>query len=76
MSDKTIQELLDEIRGEIPRLFRVCESIAMLDMIASFAQLVVSQSISTTVYLCDIALSGLSIMPETDPGTDKQRRLL
>lgn len=39
MSDKTIQELLDNIRGEIPNLFRVCESIAMLDMIAAFCQL-------------------------------------
>ena len=40
MSDKTIGELLDNIRGEIPVLFRVCESIAMLDVIASFGQLV------------------------------------
>ena len=40
MSDKTIQDLLDNIRGEIPSLFRVCESIAMLDLIAAFARLV------------------------------------
>lgn len=40
MSDKTIQELIDNIRVEIPILFRVCESIAMLDMIAAFGQLV------------------------------------
>lgn len=40
MSDKTIQDLLDNIRIEIPSLFRVCESLAMLDMIAGFAQLV------------------------------------
>ncbi|TVY24077.1 MutS-like protein [Lachnellula hyalina] len=39
MSDKTVQELLDNIRGEIPNLFKVCESIAMLDMIAAFAHL-------------------------------------
>ncbi|RFU31342.1 hypothetical protein B7463_g4991, partial [Scytalidium lignicola] len=39
MSDKTIQELLDNIRGEIPRLFRICESIAMLDMMAGFVQI-------------------------------------
>jgi DNA mismatch repair protein MSH4 len=32
------------VRGEIPSLFRVCESIAMLDMIAAFAQLVSSRS--------------------------------
>lgn len=36
MSDKTIQELVDKVRGEIPHLFRVCESIAMLDMMAAF----------------------------------------
>ncbi|PBP25854.1 DNA mismatch repair protein Msh4, partial [Diplocarpon rosae] len=39
MSDQTIQDLIDNIRGEIPALFRVCESIAMLDMITSFAHL-------------------------------------
>lgn len=42
-SDKTIQELLDNVRSEIPNLFKVCESIAMLDMIASFGQLVTNQ---------------------------------
>ncbi|KAG9238562.1 DNA mismatch repair protein-like protein MutS [Amylocarpus encephaloides] len=36
-SDKTVQELLDNIRGEISSLFKVCESIAVLDMIAAFA---------------------------------------
>ena len=36
MSDKTIQKLVDDVRGEVPHLFRVCESIAMLDMIAAF----------------------------------------
>lgn len=36
MSDKTIQQLVDDIRGEIPHLFRVCQSIAMLDMIVAF----------------------------------------
>jgi DNA mismatch repair protein MSH4 len=39
MSDKTIQDLIDNVRGEIPILFRVCESLAMLDMIAAFAHL-------------------------------------
>lgn len=42
-SDKTIQELLENVRTEIPNLFKVCESIAMLDMIASFGQLVTNQ---------------------------------
>ncbi len=39
MSDQTVQDLVDNIRGEIPALFRVCESIAMLDMITAFAHL-------------------------------------
>lgn len=39
MSDQTIQNLIDDIRGEIPVLFRVCESIAILDMTAAFAHL-------------------------------------
>jgi DNA mismatch repair protein MSH4 len=36
-SDETIQKLLEDIRGEISSLFKVCESIAVLDMIAAFA---------------------------------------
>ncbi|APA06952.1 hypothetical protein sscle_02g017220 [Sclerotinia sclerotiorum 1980 UF-70] len=42
-SDKTVQGLLENLRGEIPNLFKVCESIAMLDMITSFGKLVTSQ---------------------------------
>ncbi|CAD6448141.1 ae5fde3d-2f42-4a80-ac1d-4d874715d9e8 [Sclerotinia trifoliorum] len=42
-SDKTIQGLLENVRSEIPNLFKVCESIAMLDMITSFGKLVTSQ---------------------------------
>ncbi len=40
MSDKVIGQLLEDVRGEIPTLYRVCESIAMLDMLAAFAKLV------------------------------------
>jgi DNA mismatch repair protein MSH4 len=40
MSDKTIGNLLEVVRSEIPALYRVCESIAMLDMLAAFAKLV------------------------------------
>ena len=53
MCDKTIQELLDNIRGEIPSLFRVCESIAMLDMLAAFGQLVcLFRSIGSYTWSC------------------------
>ncbi|EEH35041.2 MutS [Paracoccidioides lutzii Pb01] len=43
MSDRSIQELIEDIRSEIAGLFRVSESIAMLDMLASFAHLVTMQ---------------------------------
>ncbi|KKK23496.1 DNA mismatch repair protein [Aspergillus ochraceoroseus] len=39
MSDKTIQELTQNICSEISNLFRVSEAIAMLDMLTAFAQL-------------------------------------
>lgn len=44
MSDKIIQTLLDDVRDKISTLFRACEAIAMLDMLASFAILVVDRN--------------------------------
>lgn len=38
MSDHTIQELIQSVCSEISGLFRVSEAIAMLDMLAAFAQ--------------------------------------
>ncbi len=40
MSDKTVEQLIEDVRPETPALFRVSDSVAMLDMLASFAQLV------------------------------------
>lgn len=40
MSNQVIQELLSDIRSEVPILFKVCEGVAMLDMLAAFAHLV------------------------------------
>ncbi|THC97127.1 hypothetical protein EYZ11_003390 [Aspergillus tanneri] len=39
MSDQAIQELIGDLCTEISNLFRVSEAIAMLDMLAAFAQL-------------------------------------
>ncbi|ORY84089.1 muts domain V-domain-containing protein, partial [Leucosporidium creatinivorum] len=39
MSDEIINELFDEIRGSIACLYRASEAIAMLDMLASFADI-------------------------------------
>ena len=38
-SDQLVQELMGQLRQDISHLFRVSESIALVDMIASFAQL-------------------------------------
>ncbi|KAH8890476.1 hypothetical protein GQ53DRAFT_794774 [Thozetella sp. PMI_491] len=43
MSDNIIEELLDTIRSHISLMFRVCESVAMLDMLASFSYVVTTQ---------------------------------
>jgi DNA mismatch repair protein MSH4 len=43
MSDKVVQDLIGNVREHMGSLFKICEGIAMLDMIASFAQLVTSQ---------------------------------
>lgn len=43
MSDKTVQNLITGIRSHLSILFKVSESLAMLDMISSFAQLVTTQ---------------------------------
>ena len=46
MSDRTIQDLIEEVRTKIHPLFKISESIAMLDMMAAFAQLVTTQEYS------------------------------
>ncbi|KAH7150268.1 muts domain V-domain-containing protein [Dactylonectria estremocensis] len=38
-SDSVIQALVGQLRPEAPHLFRVCESVALVDMISSFGQL-------------------------------------
>ena len=43
MSDGSIQDLIDNVREEIAPLFKACDAIAMLDMIASFAHLATTQ---------------------------------
>ncbi|KNB07584.1 hypothetical protein FOXG_08704 [Fusarium oxysporum f. sp. lycopersici 4287] len=55
-SDKVVQDLLKELRSDVPHLFRVCESVALVDMISSFAQLAttrdyVKPDLSTTLAL-------------------------
>lgn len=44
MSDQSIQKLIDAIREDIAPLFKISEAIALLDMMASFAQTVTTQN--------------------------------
>lgn len=43
MSDRTVNELIQNVCSEISGLFRVSEAIAMLDMLAAFAQVATCQ---------------------------------
>ena len=43
MSDRSIQELIDNLRAEIAPLFKISDAIALLDVTASFAHLVTTQ---------------------------------
>lgn len=40
MSDSAVQGLLSRLRVHVPDLFKICEGIAMLDMLSSFASIV------------------------------------
>ncbi|KAF4589678.1 hypothetical protein GQ602_003567 [Ophiocordyceps camponoti-floridani] len=42
-SDAVVRDLMQDLRQASPQLFRVCESVALVDMIASFAQLATTQ---------------------------------
>ncbi|KAB5551011.1 DNA mismatch repair protein-like protein MutS [Coniochaeta sp. 2T2.1] len=42
-SDKVVSVLLEEIRKYVPEMFKVCESIALLDVLAAFGQIVTTQ---------------------------------
>jgi DNA mismatch repair protein MSH4 len=43
MSDKSVEQIIENVRVEIQPLFRISDSIAMLDMLAAFAQLVTTR---------------------------------
>ena len=44
MSDRSIQELIENLRAEIAPLFKISDAIALLDVTASFAHLVTTQN--------------------------------
>ncbi|KAH7312576.1 muts domain V-domain-containing protein [Stachybotrys elegans] len=65
-SDNVIQDLTAALRAEAPRLFVVCESVGLLDMIASFAQLT-----STRDYVRPEITGTLAIQAARHPILDK-----
>lgn len=67
-SDSVIQDLLKELRYDIPHLFRVCESVALIDMISSFAQLA-----TTRDYVRPDISSTLALKAARHPVLDKVR---
>ncbi|KAF5025991.1 hypothetical protein F66182_1893 [Fusarium sp. NRRL 66182] len=65
-SDAVVQDLLKELRHGVPHLFRVCESVALMDMIASFAQLA-----TTRDYVRPDISSALALKAARHPVLDK-----
>lgn len=57
-SDKVVRQLLDSIRVNIPDLFRICESIALLDMLSSFGQTVTMRDYVRPIMKGTLALKG------------------
>lgn len=64
-SDKVVRQLLDSIRAEIPALFRICESVALLDMLASFGQ-----NVTTRDYVRPLLADALALKEARHPILD------
>ena len=58
MSDRVVQQLIDDIRKDVAPLFKISEGIAMLDMLASFAQLVTTQDYCRPELTSTLAIKG------------------
>lgn len=58
MSDKTVQQLIEDVGKEISALFRVSEGIAMLDMVTSFANVCTTQDYVRPEFTDTLALKG------------------
>ncbi|KAK3677810.1 MutS protein msh4 [Recurvomyces mirabilis] len=57
MSSQTVEQLITDIREHMSALFKICEGLAMLDMLASFAQVVTSQDYVRPVISETLAVS-------------------
>lgn len=60
-----MQNLIDSVREHVPAMFKICESIAMLDMMSAFAQLATSQDYGMSVQPpLQPQLTALQVRPE------------
>ncbi|KAF2831995.1 DNA mismatch repair protein MutS [Ophiobolus disseminans] len=53
VGDQTVENLIEEVRSHMSIMFKICEAVALLDMIASFAQLVTTNDYSKPPQLTD-----------------------
>ena len=67
MSDKSVQELIDAVRSKIHPLFKISESLALLDMLSGMAQLVPTQDYVKP----DLTTSTLALKSSRHPILDK-----
>lgn len=58
MSNSSVQQLIDNVRAEIAPLFKISDAIALLDVIASFAQLVTTQDYCRPALTQTLAIKG------------------
>lgn len=58
LSDQSVQNLMDQIRQEISPLFKISEAIALLDMLAAFAQLVTTRDYVRPELTNELAIKG------------------
>ena len=70
LSDSTVQELINQVRTKIHPLFKISESIAMLDMLAGFAQRVTT-CISGEFIQPELTTDSLMIKSGRHPIRDK-----
>ena len=67
MSDKSVQELIDAVRSKIHPLFKISESLALLDMLSGMAQTVTTQDYVKP----DLTDSTLALKSSRHPILDK-----
>ena len=58
LSDQSVQNLIDQIRQEISPLFKISEAIALLDVLAAYAQLVTTKDYIRPELTKELAIKG------------------